>query len=260
MGCLTRIGCLGGLVVGGAAAWWLYGDRVPSEWVKTAQRAKHLVLTEPSTAPDSTRGRSRETPSGAPRPVGTTGSSWVPLALGVEDAAASAEAHAKLAGLAKRSGPAYATFTTKELAELLALPITRSLPATASRADIALRGDQLLIRAEVDRRDFAGNGTIGALIGTALGGRDTIQLTGSLESQRPGLVLFRIRALQFRGLSLPSQLIPVVVDVVRRHAPSAVQQRAATALPDDALALVISPAVADVRVHNDRLTLYRAVP
>ena len=259
MGCLTRIGCLGVLVVGAAGAWWLYGDKVPREWVNTAKRAKHLVLTEPPPPPPSAAAPTGRT-NGATRLNASAEIAWVPVAQGIEDASASAAARTKLAGLAKRTGPAYATFSASELAELLALPITRSLPATASRADIALHDDQLLLRAEVDRRDFAGNGTIGALIGTALSGRDTMQLTGTLESPRAGLVLFRVRSLQFKRLSLPSQLIPMVVDVVRRHAANAVQRRAADALPDDALALVVSPAVADVRVHNSRLTLYRAVP
>ncbi len=255
MGCLTRIGCLGVLVLGGAGAWWLYGDRVPSDWRQAARSAKRLVLTEPPTSPPSLGGK----PNSVPGASASADIVWVPIAQGVEDASASAAAREKLAGLTKRSGPAYATFSASEVADLFALPLTRSLPSTSTHADIALHNDELLLRAEVDRRDFAGNGTIGGLIGTAISGRETMQLTGTLESPRAGLVFFRVRALQLKGLALPPQLIPVVVDVVRRHAPGALQQRTATALPDDALALVVSPAVADVRLHNGRITLYRAV-
>jgi hypothetical protein len=256
MGCLTRLGCLGVLVVGGAGGWLLYGDRVPREWVQTAQRAKSFVFTEPAGAPPAPRGR----PSAPTARNDASDIVWTPVAQGIEDAAMSAEVRAKLAGLTKRSGPAFATFTAGELAELFALSITRSLPATASRADLALREDQLLLRAEVDRRDFAGNGTIGGLIGTALSGRDTIQLAGTLESPKAGLVLFRVRSLRLKALSLPAPLIPVVVDVVRRHSPGTSQRRPTEALPDDALVFVVSPAVADVRVHNGRVTLYRATP
>ena len=50
LGCLSRIGCIVVLAVGGAAAYWLYGDRLPSVLSRAASGAASRVTGAATTA------------------------------------------------------------------------------------------------------------------------------------------------------------------------------------------------------------------
>ncbi len=241
MGCLSRIGCLAVVAVGGVIAWSMYGDRVPTDLKRSAQRAGSTLRDQVSKGATSLR-----TPNSADneraRPV-----AWMTL----EDApTGNVDA---LRQLSRRGGPAFVTLTAAELASLLISGLQRELPSSARRAQIAIRGDELLVRAVVELRDFAGNSAIGALIGSALGTRDTVQLGGTLDVVRPGLAQFRIRDVRLKGIDVPTRLIPTVLQSFRRTTSK-------DTLANSAIPLPLPPAVGDVRVMNGRVTLYRAVP
>lgn len=252
MGCLSRVGCLVVLAVAGAGAYWMYGDRLPSEVVRASKRARSDVVGRVHSA-DSARRASNDS---AERRIG-----WVAL----DDAADTPRArvaHEKLDALAKRTGPAFATFDAQEVADVLSPAFIRVLPRSASQSALAIVGDELKLRSVVELREFAGSSALGTLLGGAFGGRDTLRVSGTLDSPTPGVVQFHLRDLELKGISIPSALIPTIVRTLRAQSRAFDGGRTVhiDSLPPDALLVKMPASVADVRVHNNRITLYRAVP
>ena len=252
MGCLSRVGCLVVLAVAGAGAYWMYGDRLPSEVVRASERASKGVTARVRAADSSRRAKNES----AERNVG-----WVSLDQASDDRRANA-ARAKLEGLAKRTGPAFATFDANEIADVLSPALTRMMPRTASETAVAIVGDELKLRSVVELRDFGGASALGTLLGGALGGRDTLRVSGTLDSPTAGVAQLRVRELRLKGVSIPSALIPTIVRLLRDRSGSLAAGRTVRvdSLPANALLVKLPPYVADVRVHNDRITLYRATP
>ncbi|MFO0071893.1 MAG: hypothetical protein ACK55A_07375, partial [Gemmatimonas sp.] len=172
-----------------------------------------------------------------------------------------------LAPLRRRNGPAYVSLAADQVAGLLA-PLLAQLPPSAITAQVALDGDLLLLRTAVSLSDFTGQSAIGAVLGKALVGEDTLFLAGPLEPVRPGLAQFRVQELRLKGIDVPTRLIPGLVGSLRGAAqrPGAERPDAgavdsgsgAGALAADALPVPLPTSVSDVRVVNGTLTLYRA--
>jgi hypothetical protein len=240
MGCLSRIGCLVVVAAAGAAGWWLYGDRLPSELSRAAGKAANTVtaLTD-STGASARRAADREsTPA---RPI-----AWATVSADAPRRAALVSA------LTKPSGPAYVTLTAPDLAVLLAGALTTQLPASVSALQVALTGSQVLLRTSVDVASLTGDGTLSRVLGTALSGRDSLQIGGTVEPVRAGLAQFRVQTLRIKSIEVPPRLIPNVLAALRRG-------KRDEALADDALALTLPKSVADVRIANGRLTLYKTI-
>jgi len=235
----------------------MYGDRLPREVVGATKRASQDVAARVRAA-DRARRASNDS---AERSIG-----WVQLNDEPDDTRASAAnaaaARAKLTALAKPTGPAFATFDAKEIADVLSPALTRMLPRTASQSAVAIVGDELRLKSVVELRDFGGSTALGTLLGGAFGGRDTLRVSGTLDSPRAGLAQFHVRELELKGISIPSALIPSVVRLLRERsgALNAGRTMPVDSLPPDALLVKLPPSVADVRIHNNRLTLYRAEP
>jgi hypothetical protein len=226
MGCLIRAGCLTVVAVVGAGAWWLYGDQLPNKLGGLAGRAGREVVGAPN-AP------ARE------KPV-----AWTSL-----DEATAGGADA-IARLGSRDGPAYVTLSAGDLAGFLAAGLSRSLPRSSIDPQVAIVGDRVLLRAVVNLRDFAGEGAFGSLIGAAMNGRDTLQLSGTLDAVRPGLAQYRVRELRLKRVDVPPRVIPSLVGTLR-------QRVRADSLSPDGLPIPMPAFVSDVRVNNGRVTLYR---
>lgn len=234
MGCLTRVGCLVVVVAAGAGAYWLYGDRLPSELGRLAGRAGRAVTSDTSASRDRDRERDR-------------GIAWASL----DDATAGgAEAVARLA---RKNGPAFVTLGAGDLAGFLAAALSRNLPRSSIDPQVAVSGDRVLLRAVVDLRDLAGDGAFGSVIGAALNGRDTLRLSGTLHAIRPGLAQYRVRELRIKGVDVPPRVIPSLVGTLRRRART-------DSLAPDALPIPMPRFISDVRVTNGRVTLYRTTP
>lgn len=251
MGCLSRVGCLVVLAVAGAGAYWMYGDRLPSEVVRASKRASQDVAARVRSA-DSSRRAGNDS---AERSIG-----WATLDDASDNAHASA-ARDKLNALAKRTGPAFATFDAKEVAEILSPALIRMLPRTASQSAVVIVGDELKLRSVVELRDFGGSSAIGTLLGGALGGRDTLRVSGTLDSPSAGIAQFHVHELELKGISIPRALIPSIVRMLRERSGTLGGRTVhIDSLPPDALLVKLPASVADVRVHNNRITLYRAEP
>jgi len=86
-----------------------------------------------------------------------------------------------------------------------------------------------------------------------LSGRDSVQFGGTLTPLRPGMAQYRVESLRLKGVDVPPRLIPLVIGSLRRGART-------DGLDDNAFALPLPRVVADLRLANSRLTLYKAVP
>jgi hypothetical protein len=255
LGCLSRIGCLAVLAVGGVAGYWLYGDRLPSVLTRAASGAASRV-TEAVTQASERLDRKQGSRSGAENDAARRAERlqrepaivWAPLGPA---GAAGADA---IAPLTRRSGPAYVSLRAAALADVLSAGVSRALPASATRPQVAIVDELVFLRTVVDVRDFAGDGVLRGLLGAALDRRDTLRLTGTLGLVRPGLAEYRVREVHITGIAVPPRLIPSLIDAMRRAADAG-----ADSLPSDALPILLPKAVADVRVANGKVTLYKAV-
>jgi hypothetical protein len=275
------------LVVGGAAGYWLYGDRLPSVLSRAASGAADKVTdaaVRTSERLDSEEGSriaaEQEARRRAAREQRDRELGWVTVNAD-QPAAPKVD---PLRPLRRRNGPAYVSLSAKDVAGLLA-PLLAQLPPSAVSAQLALDGDVLLVRTAVSLSDFTGQSAIGAVLGKALVGEDTLFLAGPIEPVRPGLAQMRVKELRLKGIDVPTRLIPGLVRSLRDAAtptvaaaskPAAAKANttakaerpadtvvdsgagAPDGLANDALPVPLPKAVSDVRVVNGKLTLYRA--
>lgn len=227
MGCLTRVGCLVVLAAAGAGAYWLYGDQLPGELGRIAGRTDRTA--------------SGGTPTRATAPE----IRWVSLN---EATAGGADA---IARLGRRNGPQSVTLQAGDLAGFMAAALSRGLPRSSVDPQVALAGDRVYLRAEVDLRDFAGQGAFGSVIGAAMNGRDTLWLAGTLDAIRPGLAQYRVRELRLKGVNVPPRVIPSLVGSLRGRT-------RVDSLAPDGLPIPMPSFVSDVRVSDGKVTLYRS--
>lgn len=251
MGCLSRVGCLVVVAAAGAVGYWLYGDRLPSELTRAVSSGAGKVR---DAADRATRTIDRPKGNGTVRAGDKNAEreaerriAWATVTPGT---AAPPEV---IEALKQRDGAAYVTLGAGDLAALAGSGLRKQLPASVSGLQLALEGNQLLARAMVDVSEIAGDGTLGQLLGTALSGRDSVRLVGTVEPLRDGAAQVHIVGLRLKGIDAPPRLIPSFLRALRRGP-------RAEGLADDALLLPLPRTVADLRITNGRLTLYKAVP
>ncbi len=207
-------------VVGGAA--WLFR----ADWEPVVKRAANGVLSSPEQ-------------SAAIR--------WEPIS-----AEGSSRARDAIEGLGAHSGPVFANVAPADLASYVFDALTRELPPSASNVEAAAIGEQLAVRADVRLADFGGPSSFGPLSGM-LGEREPVQFAGALAITQPGLAEFRVSSLTIKNLAVPQAMIPNLVQRMG-HGP-----RPAGISPN-ALAFAVPRYIADVRVHDGKITLYKTVP
>lgn len=220
MGCLRRLGCLGLLLVLAAAAW-LMRDK----WL-------HRVpfINRDSSAARTTTGSStwqRLTPDGANR------------------------AQTALRRLEGRSGPVYVNVAPGDLAAYIFQELSGALPKGADSVEAAAIGDQLIVRAVVPTAVLGSKESLGPMA-ALLGDRERVQFGGRLRIVRPGLGEFKVTELKLRDFTLPKALIPRIVGQMARNRPAEIAA--------DALPLRTPNHIADVRVANGTVTMYKTVP
>jgi hypothetical protein len=109
----------------------------------------------------------------------------------------------------------------------------------------------LHVRALVKISDFGGSGSLGPLA-AMLGDREPVEFGGTLELVRPGLAQYRVKVLRLRELSVPSRMIPRLLQRVARGSRP-------PGLGEDGLPLEIPAFIADVRIGQGRVTLYKSI-
>ncbi len=239
MGCLSRIGCLVVVAAAGAVGYWVYGDQLPTELSRAAVKAADKVndvsngMVEKATA-------SRDSIRAAERRI-----AWTTVG-------ASGGAVASLnTRLTQRAGPAYVTLGTADVARLIASALPAQLPKSAGTLQVALVDNQLRGRTAIDLAEIAGDGTLGQLLGTVLSGRDSVHFAATVEPVQPGLAQLRVESLRIKGVIVPSRLIATALKSLRTGEYN-------EALADNGLALPLPKTVADVRILDGKLTLYKS--
>lgn len=209
-GCFRRIGCLVVLALAVLAAWYWYT-------------------------------RANDTPA---RPAATaTGPVWQPVRA--QDAE---RGRRSAASLGSGTGPVFANLTAAEAASYLFTSAGRQLPSSAQDVQAAVIGDRLYVRSKISLADLGGPEVLGPLA-TFVGGKDTLQLGGTVSVVRAGLGEFRVREVKLRSFSIPARVIPKLVAQMRKGS--------AEGLSPDGLPLPLPPFIGDVRIANGKVTLYR---
>jgi hypothetical protein len=164
--------------------------------------------------------------------------------------AAGARGKRAIDDLSNSSGPVFKNLTASEVASYVFQTVARTIPASADSAEAAVIGDALYVRAVLPMREIAGSGVLGPLAGL-MNDRERLQLGGTFHVIRPGLSEFEVREVKLRDFKVPSGAIPRLLQQISRGTrPEGV---AANALP------VTTPrSLADVRIANGQVTLYKA--
>ena len=180
-------------------------------------------------------------------PVSATTSTWQPLSP-----AAGARGKRTIESLQSSTGPVFANLSAAEIASYVFQTVGRTLPTSADSVEAAVIGDALYVRAIVPVRDLAGSGALGPL-GGLLNDREKITIGGGFRVVRPGLSEFQVREIKLRDFKVPRGAIPRLLQQISRgNRPDGI---AADALP------VPTPAtLADVRIANGKVTLYKTTP
>lgn len=179
------------------------------------------------------------------RPVVTSaGPQWEPLTP-----TAGAAGKRKLDDLAKPSGPVFTNLSASEVASYVFQTVARTIPESADSAEAAVIGDALYVRAVVPVRDIAGTGVLGPLAGL-LNDRERLQLGGAFRVIRPGLSEFEVREIKLRDFKVPTGAIPRLLQQLSHgNRPEGVAP--------NALAVTTPRSLADVRIANGRVTVYK---
>jgi hypothetical protein len=167
---------------------------------------------------------------------------WQPLT----DAGAD-RTRAALAKLSQPAGPVFETLSAADVASYAFRELSKQLPEADSMA-VLVNGDRISMRAIVKTSDIRGLGAMGSM----LGDREHVELTGTMRVIRPGLAEFQVQDAKIRGLSLPHGMIGTLLGRIQRG-PSK------EGVDPDALPLPLPAYVGDIRVANGRVTLYKNV-
>jgi hypothetical protein len=182
-----------------------------------------------------------------PQPEATVEGVWQPLSP-----EAAARGKRAIDGLASARGPVYANLTANEIASYVVTAAGSAFPASADSVEAAVIGDVLWVRAIVPTKDIASSGALGPLAGL-LNEREKVSLGGSFRVVRPGLSEFRLRDVKLRDFSVPRAAIPRLVQQITKG-------KKTDGVANDALPVPTPPSLADVRIANGRVTLYKTTP
>lgn len=150
------------------------------------------------------------------------------------------------------TGPVYANLRASEIASYAFQSSGNPFPASADSVEAAVIGDVLYLRAIVPTKAVVGSGVLGPLAGL-LNEREPLSLGGSFRVVRPGLSEFQLRDIKLRQISVPPQAIPRIVQQITHG-------KHTDGVSDNALPVPTPRSLADVRIGNNRVTLYKATP
>jgi hypothetical protein len=221
---MRRIGCLLVLVILVFLAWF-YRDY----WIKILPGRSSSTASTPSDG------------AGATEPV------WEPLTP-----AAAASGKRAIDALSQPGGPVFANLRAAEIASYAFQRAGSAFPASADSVEAAVIGDALFLRAIVPTRAIANTGALGPLAGL-LNEREKLTFGGSFHVVRPGLSEFQLREIKVRELSIPHGAFSRIVQQITKG-------KSTAGVADDALPVPTPASLADVRIANRRVTLYKTPP
>ncbi|MEO8622149.1 MAG: hypothetical protein ABI625_13850 [bacterium] len=180
-------------------------------------------------------------------PVVATAPVWQPLTP-----EAGAKGKRTIDALQSPSGPVFANLSASEIASYVFQTVGHALPTSSDSVEAAVIGDALYVRAIVPMKDLAGAGVLGPL-GSLLNAREKITIGGGFHVVRPGLSEFQVREVKLRDFKLPTGAIPQLLKQISKgNRPEGIAA--------DALPVPTPKTLADVRIANNKVTLYKTTP
>ncbi len=221
-GCFRRLGCLVFLLILAAFAWF-NRDRLEQTYRKYAG--------------------DRITAGSSPVVLG----GWETL---TPDKAARGKTQVE--ALSRRTGPVFANLTAGEAASYIFLEVAKQLPPSSQNIYASIKDDRLIVRANVELKDFGGASALGPLA-AVLATRDTVQLGGTMHVISPGQGEFAVKEIHIGSFSVPSPLIPKLIDRMRKGTIPA-------GTAPDALPVKLPSYIGDIRITNGRIVVYKNLP
>jgi hypothetical protein len=154
--------------------------------------------------------------------------------------------------LGEKSGPVFADLTPAEFAAWQLEPAMKILGGSSGNPEASVHGDTLFVRANVSIAELGDPKSLGPLA-SMLDGRQPVLIGGRLEAVKPGLLSFRVTQMTVKELRLPDRLVAKIVGRI------SVKERTDSLAPG-AISIPVPKSVADVRITNGRVVLYKAVP
>jgi hypothetical protein len=180
-------------------------------------------------------------------PVVSAAPIWEPLTP-----QAGARGKRAIESLNTTSGPVFANLRAGEIASYVFQSVGKTLPASADSVEAAVIGDALFVRAVIPVKDLAGSGVLGPL-GSLLNDRERLSFGGSFRVVRPGLSEFQVREIKLRDFKVPTGAIPRLLQQLQKG-------KRPEGIAPNALAVPTPKSLADVRIANHQVTLYKTTP
>jgi len=172
---------------------------------------------------------------------------WSPITADAAGAGARAAQR-----LGAKSGPVYIDLTPAEFVAWQVEPALRILGTSAATPEASVHGDTLLVRANVAVKELGDPASLGPLA-SMLDGRQPVRIGGRLAMVQPGLLGLQVTQMTVNELRLPAALVARIVKRI------SVKARTDSLAPG-VIAMPVPANVADVRIANGKVVLYKAVP
>ncbi len=160
-------------------------------------------------------------------------------------------AQAQLDSMQRPVGPVFANLAPGDLAALIFKELRPQLPESADPTVAAVIGDHLFVNATIQLKDIGPDNDLGPLA-PVLAQRTKMEFGGTLDVVRAGVAEYRVTSLKLGDLQVPGPMIPRVLDHLNRTR--------VVGMSPDALPFAVPKYIADMRVHSDRITIYRSGP
>ena len=192
----------------------------------------------------------RATPDSDARRAATAAgdSGWASLSF-----AASEKGRHALTRLTQPKGPAFVALSAPEFAGALLDSLSAQLPASADSVQVRAQGNEFQVRASVRLGDVGGRAVLGPLA-SMVGDRERLTLGGTLEPTAvAGVAQYKLTRVKVGDFAVPSPVVPRLVKALKRNATT-------PGVEVGALQVRLPAGVADIRVAQGKVTLYRASP
>jgi hypothetical protein len=160
-------------------------------------------------------------------------------------------AQAQLDSMKHPVGPVFANLVPSDIAALIFKELRPQLPESADPTLATVIGDRLFVSATIQLKDIGPDKDLGPL-SAVLAQRTKMEFGGTLDIVRAGIGEYRVTSLKLGDLQVPGPMIPKVLDHLNRSR--------VVGMAPDALPFAVPAYIADVRVHGDRITVYRSGP
>ena len=152
-------------------------------------------------------------------------------------------------------GPTRVTLTAAEFASAALDSLMQQLPASTDSLQVRTAGNEFQVRARVRLADLGGRAALGPLA-AMLGTRERLELAGTLEPTAvEGVAQFRLTRVTVGEFSLPSAVVPKLVQTIRQRRVPGADGVDASALP-----VPLPAGIGDIRTGQGRITIYRTAP